>query len=113
MKAVYGDEAAQAWAKLAAHTVTVTKSWYRGYSLFLKGEADVVLSYTTSPAYHVVAEGKTSTAQRQPAGLLPQVEVAAMLKVRPIVHWRNSFYVFCWSRAFKARWPRQLDVPSG
>jgi thiamine transport system substrate-binding protein len=81
MKAVFGDEAAQAWAKLAAHTVTVTKSWYEGYSLFLKGEADVVLSYTTSPAYHVVAEGKTQyRAAPASEGYYPQVEVAAMLK---------------------------------
>jgi len=84
MKAVYGDQAAEAWAKLATHTVTVTKSWYEGYSLFLKGEADVVLSYTTSPAYHVVAEGKTNyRAALAREGYYPQVEVAAMLKNAP------------------------------
>ena len=27
------------------------------YGLFTEGEADMVLSYTTSPAYHIVAEG--------------------------------------------------------
>ena len=30
-----------------------------GNGLFLKGEADMVLSYTTSPAYHTAIEKKT------------------------------------------------------
>jgi hypothetical protein len=35
-------------------TVTVTKGWSEAYGLFLKGESDLVLSYTTSPAYHMI-----------------------------------------------------------
>ena len=31
---------------------TFTKGWSEAYGLFLKGEAPMVLSYTTSPAYH-------------------------------------------------------------
>ncbi|MEO9655753.1 thiamine ABC transporter substrate binding subunit [Marinomonas sp.] len=81
MKAVYGDQAPEAWEKLASHTVTVTKGWYDGYSLFLKGEADVVLSYTTSPAYHIVAEDEHKyKAALASEGYYPQIEVAAMLK---------------------------------
>ena len=81
MKAVYGEQAPEAWQKLASHTVTVTKGWYDGYSLFLKGEADVVLSYTTSPAYHIVAEGEHKyQAALASEGYYPQIEVAAMLK---------------------------------
>ncbi len=81
MKAVYGEQAPEAWEKLASHTVTVTKGWYDGYSLFLKGEADVVLSYTTSPAYHIVAEGEHKyKAALASEGYYPQIEVAAMLK---------------------------------
>ena len=30
--------------------------WSEAYALFTKGEAPMVLSYTTSPAYHVIAE---------------------------------------------------------
>ncbi|MCE7628766.1 thiamine ABC transporter substrate binding subunit, partial [Vibrio fluvialis] len=56
MKSVYGDDAAQAWQKLANKTVTVTKGWSEAYSMFLDGESDMVLSYTTSPAYHLIAE---------------------------------------------------------
>lgn len=56
VNAVYGDEAEAAWARLAPKIVTVTQGWSESYGLFTDGEADVVLSYTTSPAYHIIAE---------------------------------------------------------
>ena len=59
MKSVYGDDAPAAWKQLAQHTVTVTKGWWEAYSMFLEGGSDYVLSYTTSPAYHIIAEEKT------------------------------------------------------
>ncbi len=59
VRAVYGDAAPEAWRRLKPKILTVTKSWWDSYSLFLKGEADMVLSYTTSPAYHAVVEGET------------------------------------------------------
>ena len=57
MKAVYGDGAADAWAKLKGRVLTVTPGWSEAYGLFTAGEAEMVLSYTTSPAYHMIAEG--------------------------------------------------------
>ncbi|MEW9835931.1 thiamine ABC transporter substrate binding subunit [Mesorhizobium marinum] len=57
VKAVYGDKAGEAWAKLKDRVLTVTPGWSEAYGLFTKGEAPMVLSYTTSPAYHMVAEG--------------------------------------------------------
>lgn len=62
MQKVYGDDAPQAWQKLAKKTVTVTKGWSEAYGLFLKGESDLVLSYTTSPAYHILEEKKDNYA---------------------------------------------------
>jgi len=59
VRAVYGDRAPDAWRRLKPKILTVTKGWWDSYSLFLEGEADMVLSYTTSPAYHAVAEGET------------------------------------------------------
>lgn len=56
MKAVYGDEAPEAWAKLKGRVLTVTPGWSEGYGLYTKGEAPMVFSYITSPAYHMVAE---------------------------------------------------------
>ncbi|KFC07710.1 periplasmic substrate-binding component of an ABC superfamily thiamine transporter [Trabulsiella guamensis ATCC 49490] len=78
MQKVYGDKAPDAWQKLAAKTVTVTKGWSEAYGLFLKGESDLVLSYTTSPAYHIIEEKKDNFAAAAfTEGHYLQVEVAA------------------------------------
>ncbi|CAM3645729.1 thiamine ABC transporter substrate binding subunit [Rahnella bruchi] len=80
MQKVYGDKAPQAWEKLAKKTVTVTKGWSEAYGLFLKGESDLVLSYTTSPAYHIVEEKKNNYAAADfTEGHYMQVEVAGQL----------------------------------
>ena len=81
VKAVYGDQAPQAWNQLATHTVTVTKGWWEAYSMFLEGDADYVLSYNTSPAYHTVAEEKEHyKAALFSEGHIAQIEVAAISK---------------------------------
>ncbi|NMG40703.1 thiamine ABC transporter substrate binding subunit [Chelativorans sp. ZYF759] len=56
VKHVYGDEAEAAWAQLSERVVTVTPGWSESYGLFTSGEVPMVLSYTTSPAYHIIAE---------------------------------------------------------
>ena len=58
MKSIYGERAAERWQQLARHTVTVSRNWSEAYGLFLRGEADAVLSYSTSPAYHIEKEGE-------------------------------------------------------
>jgi thiamine transport system substrate-binding protein len=79
VNAVYGDQSAQAWTQLAKHTVTVTKGWWEAYSMFLEGDADYVLSYTTSPAYHEVVDGTSNyKAAEFSEGHIRQVEVAAI-----------------------------------
>ena len=58
-RAIYGDKAPDVWRRLKPKILTVTKGWWDSYSLFLEGEADMVLSYTTSPAYHAIVDGET------------------------------------------------------
>jgi len=79
VKAVYGDKAPEAWARLKDRVLTVTPGWSEAYGLFTKGEASMVLSYTTSPAYHMIAE-KTDKYQAAPfeEGHYLQVEVAGI-----------------------------------
>ena len=80
VKAAYGDRAPEIWAGLADNIVTVTPGWSEAYGLFLQGEADMVLSYTTSPAYHLIAEGDDSKAAALfDEGHYLQVEVAGKL----------------------------------
>ncbi|PRD43908.1 thiamine ABC transporter substrate binding subunit [Phyllobacterium phragmitis] len=56
IKAIYGDDAADAWGKLKDRVLTVTPGWSEAYGLFTRGEAPMVLSYTTSPAYHIITD---------------------------------------------------------
>ncbi len=80
VKAAYGDRAPDIWAALADNIVTVTPGWSEAYGMFLEGEADMVLSYTTSPAYHLIAESDDSKAAAPFAeGHYLQVEVAGLL----------------------------------
>jgi len=85
MKSVYGDEAAAKWEALQPRILTVTKGWGEAYfSLFLNGEAPMVLSYSTSPGYHMEID-KTERYQAAAfdEGHYLQVEVAALLKQSP------------------------------
>jgi len=80
VKAAYGDQSEAVWAGLAPHILTVTKGWSEAYGLFLDGEADMVLSYTTSPSYHIIAEEDLSKAAAIfDEGHYMQIEVAAKL----------------------------------
>lgn len=80
VRKIFGDNDMSAWAALSPRIVTVTKGWSEAYGLFLKGEAPMVLSYTTSPAYHRHVE---QTDQYRVAmfeeGHYQQIEVAARL----------------------------------
>jgi len=57
--AVYGDDYLEYWDRLKPSILTVTESWSSGYGLFLKEEAPLVLSYSTSPVYHAEYEDTT------------------------------------------------------
>lgn len=78
--AAYGDRAPDIWAGLKPHILTVTRDWTSAYNLFLSGEADMAMSYTTSPAYHIFSEGDaTIRAALFDEGHLAQTEVAAIV----------------------------------
>jgi thiamine transport system substrate-binding protein len=57
--AVYGEDFTEFWEKLRPNILTITEGWDTAYGLFTSGEAPMVLSYTTSPAYHVEYEDTT------------------------------------------------------
>ena len=103
VKSVYGDDAPEAWAKLESKIVTVTKGWWDAYSMFLEGEADMVLSYSTSPAYHVIAESTDKyKAAAFSEGHYMQVEVAAMMKNAPQPELASQFMDFILDDGFQS-----------
>ena len=106
VQAALGDRAAAYWAELADNIVTVTKGWSEAYGLFLEGEADMVLSYTSSPAYHLIAEQKDqyrAAAFGEGHGL--QIEVAARLKTAPQPALAQQFMQFILSESFQSAIP--------
>lgn len=131
VQAVFGDEAEAAWAALAPKILTVTKGWSESYGLFTDGEADMVLSYTTSPAYHIIAEDdQTKKAAIFPEGHYFMVELAAKLAGSDQPELADQFMEFVLSPDFQgmiatgnwsfpakldpSEWPagfQQLDLP--
>jgi thiamine transport system substrate-binding protein len=100
VKAAYGDRAPEIWAGLKDNIVTVTPGWSEAYGLFLEGEADMVLSYTTSPAYHLIAESDdTKTAAAFDEGHYMQIEVAGKLATSDQPALADAFLAYLTSEA--------------
>jgi thiamine transport system substrate-binding protein len=103
VKAAYGEGAAALWADLADNIVTVTPGWSEAYGMFLEGEADAVLSYTTSPAYHLIAEEDDSkVAWGFDEGHYMQVEVAGKVAGTDQPELADQFMAFMVSEAFQS-----------
>jgi thiamine transport system substrate-binding protein len=102
MKAVFGDKAAEAWRKLKPRILTVTPGWSEAYGLFTKGEAPMVLSYTTSPAYHMIVEktGRYKAAAFS-EGNYAQIEVAGAVNSSPRLELAKRFLRFMMGPGFQ------------
>lgn len=102
VEAAYGDRSGEIWAGLADNIVTVTPGWSEAYGLFLEGEADLVLSYTTSPSYHIIAEeDDTKVALTFDEGHYMQIEVAAKVAVTDQPELADAFLAFMLSAGFQ------------
>lgn len=102
VKAVYGEKAADAWAGLKRRVLTVTPGWSEAYGLLTSGEAPMVLSYSTSPAYHLIAEKVDRyKAAAFSEGHYLQVEVAGMTKKGAQNPLAAQFIAFMVSPAFQ------------
>ncbi|MFA8441605.1 thiamine ABC transporter substrate binding subunit [Yoonia sp.] len=119
VKTAYGDEAASLWADLADNIVTVTPGWSEAYGMFLEGEADAVLSYTTSPAYHLIAEEDDSkVAWGFDEGHYMQVEVAGKVAGTDQPELADQFLAFMVSDGFQSvipttNWMYPAVTPAG
>lgn len=103
VRSAYGDAAADVWASLSDNVVTVTPGWSEAYGMFLEGEADMVLSYTTSPAYHLIAEDDASKAAAVfDEGHYMQIEVAGKLAASDQAELADEFLDFMISDTFQS-----------
>lgn len=82
--AVFGKGFEDFWRALKPNILTMAPGWSTGYGLFTSGEAPLVISYTTSPAYHVeCGEGGRFQAVIFEEGHPIQIEGAAIVKNAP------------------------------
>lgn len=102
MNSVFKEKTASNWKKLANNLTTTTKSWTEAYGLFLKGETDMILSYTTSPFYHKLKESKENyTFASFSEGHYLQIEVAAISVFSKNIKLSNDFMSFLLEKEFQ------------
>ena len=104
MKALYGDKAGDEWKKLNKKIISVTKGWTDAYyNFFMAGEADMVLSYTTSPAAHIMFEERYDIlATTFEEGNYITIEFAGILNNSKNKDLANEFLNFMLSEEFQS-----------
>ncbi|HTX73346.1 MAG TPA: thiamine ABC transporter substrate-binding protein [Rectinemataceae bacterium] len=79
-EAAFGPAWKDYWKRLRPSVLAMTPGWDEGYGLFTNGEAPLVLSYTTSPAYHKeVDKTERYKALEFSDGHIAEIEVAGIL----------------------------------
>lgn len=117
VKEVFGEGSADAWQKLRPKVLTVTQGWSEAYGMFTDGEADMVLSFTTSPAYHIGAEQDlTKHAAIFPEGHYLLAELAAQMKSTDQPELAQKFMDYILSPEFQgmiaeANWSYPAKLP--
>ena len=104
MKALYGDKTGDEWKKLNKKIISVTKGWTDAYyNFFMAGEADMVLSYTTSPAAHIMFEERYDIlATTFEEGNYITIEFAGILNNSQNKDLANKFLNFMLSEEFQS-----------
>lgn len=117
--AVYGDGYTDYWNRLKPSILSVTDGWSAAYGLFVAGEAPLVISYTTSPAYHIAYENtdyiKATTFEK---GNYILVEYAAITKNAQNKKGAEAFMSFLFSPEVQEKialtnimYPSRDDIP--
>jgi len=103
VKEIYKEKAGEYWKKLAPHILTITKGWSESYGLFLKGEADMVLSrqiWCSPIRLHLPITSSmkiepTSRVQASKRGIMERSKLQPCSTLLNIKIWQKSSYVFC------------------
>jgi len=104
--AVYGEDYLDYWKRLEPNLLTITDGWDTAYGMFTGGEAPLVLSYTTSPAYHLEYEQtERYRALIFPRGNYLQVEGMGIVRGGPNPEAARRFIDFILTEDF------QVEIP--
>ena len=103
VKEIYGSSWREYWQRLKPSILTIAEGWSSAYGLFTMGEAPLVLSYTTSPGYHLEYEGTDRyKAAIFSEGHLLQIEAAGLLKTAKNKDNASRFLDFMLSEDFQS-----------
>jgi len=81
VREVYGNGWKDYWRRIQPSILTVAEGWSTAYGLFTRGESAMVLSYTTSPGYHLeYEESERYKAAIFSEGHALQIEAAGLLR---------------------------------
>ena len=95
VRTVYGDQYDDYMQRLTPSILTTATGWSVGYGMFTEGEAPLVISYTTSPAYHIeYGEGDQFKALEFTDGHVMQVEGIGLVKGAPNKNAAKKFIEF-------------------
>lgn len=104
--ATFGDSYEDFWRALKPNILLMAPGWSSGYGMFTKGEAPLVISYTTSPAYHVEYD---NTDRYQvllfDEGHIMQIEGAGVVRGAPNEKGAKAFMDFLISAEAQATLP--------
>ncbi|MDR3174233.1 MAG: thiamine ABC transporter substrate-binding protein [Treponema sp.] len=118
VREIYGEGWRDYWRRLSPSILTIADGWSSGYGLFTNGEAPLVLSYTTSPSYHLEYE----ETERYKAAIFGeghpiQVELAGLLRAAKNKENAKIFLDYMLSPDFQALIPLTnwmypvIDIP--
>ncbi|MEK9885485.1 MAG: thiamine ABC transporter substrate-binding protein [Pelagibacteraceae bacterium] len=104
---VFGDQSTDYWKSINDQIVITSKSWSDGYGLFLEGESDLVLSYSTSPAYHSLIENDNNYRSLDLSdGHASQIEVLGILNNASNLELAKQFVAFSLTESFQQHIPQ-------
>jgi thiamine transport system substrate-binding protein len=105
-KAAYGGAWKDYWRRLKPSTLMLAPGWDQGYGFFTSGEAPLVISYSTSAAYHLEYEkSERYKALSFSDGSIRQIEVAGLLAGSKRVEYAESFMDFLLSEECQRELP--------
>jgi thiamine transport system substrate-binding protein len=111
---IYGERGFdQFWDSLKNNILISPSSWNEAYSAFLAGEAPIVLSYATSPAYHIENENITKYKAFIPEeGGFREIGFAGIIKGSKNMYLAKKFIEYMLTEDFQKHIPeKQWTMP--
>ena len=97
---IYNGDSSKVWSFFNKNIITMTNSWRESYNLFSNDEADMALSYSTSPVFHMMSEDNYDIeAAEFSEGHYLQIELIGKLKHSKNPELAEQFINFILSRS--------------